>query len=184
MSLHVDFDRDLWLYVPDSWPWEGYAGIEQWRDALADALAAAYGYDDAMREWVAATAEGLARGADEHEHRFAYFSRPHEALGIVSIYEMPRSDATDEQMLGVGDATAVRPVQTAAFADGRLGPGLTATRHVADEQGALTTITHWLWRMDDRDVLMIAGDPDLARFEALREDYDALARAIGLAPED
>lgn len=185
MSLQVDFDPDLWLYVPDAWPWEGFATLEQWRDTLADALTAAHGYDPAMRQWVADTAEGLARGADEHEHRFAYFSRPHEALGIASIYEMPRiPEATEEQMLGVHDATAVRPVQITSFEGGRLGDGTTSTRHVADESGAITAITHWLWRLDDRDVLMIAGDPDIARFETLRDDYDALARAIGTAPHD
>ncbi|MBD7957351.1 hypothetical protein H9651_06845 [Microbacterium sp. Sa4CUA7] len=184
MTLHVDFDQDLWLYVPGAWPWEGFTGIEQWRDVLAEALADAYRYDAPMREWVAATAEGLARGVEENEHRFAYFSRPHEALGIASIYELARAEeATEEQILGVHDPAAVREVQVVPF-EGRLGPGLSATRHVADESGAITVVTHWLWRLDDRDVLMIAGDPDPARFQALREDYDTLARAIGTAPDE
>lgn len=185
MTLQVDFDQDLWLYVPGAWPWEGFPAIEQWRDALAGALAEAYGYDAPLREWVAATAEGLARGVEDDEHRFAYFSRPHEALGIASIYELARAEeATAEQMLGVHDPAAVREVQVVPFEDGRLGPGLSATRHVADETGAITVVAHWLWRLPDRDVLMIAGDPDLARFEMLREDYDTLARAIGTAPDE
>ena len=180
MSLHVDFDRDLWVYVPAEWPWEGFATLEQWTAALVGALGDAHGYDRPMREWLADTLAGMSRGADAHEHRFGYLSRPHEALGLASIYELPaRRDVTSDDLLGVGDPRAARPVEAQAFDGGRLGPGHTATRHVTDDDGALTAVTHWVWRRPDRDVLMIAGDADPARFAALRGDYDALARAIG-----
>ena len=52
---------------------------------------------------------------------------------------------------------------------------------VIDEDGAINVVAHWVWRLPDRDVVMIVGDFDLARFETLRADYEALARAIGTA---
>ena len=74
-----------------------------------------------------------------------------------------------------------RPVEGQTFVGGRLGDGHTATRHVIDEDGAINVVAHWVWRLPDRDVVMIVGDFDLARFETLRADYEALARAIGTA---
>ncbi|MBN9215780.1 MAG: hypothetical protein ABS62_11750 [Microbacterium sp. SCN 70-200] len=182
MTLHADFDRDLWVYVPTEWPWEGFDSLEEWSGTLVGALSEAYGYDTSMREWLTATVQGLSRSADENEHRFAYLSRPHEAIGIASIYELPaRPDTPLEELVGVGDPRATRPVVAAPFSGGRLGAGLSATRHVTDDDGTVSVVTHWVWRLGERDVLMIVGDFDLARFEALRADYDTLARAIGMA---
>lgn len=182
MTLQVDFDRDLWVYVPTEWPWEQFAALEQWRDALVGSLGDAYGYDEPMREWLTATLEGLSRGAEAEEHRFAHLARPHEAIGIASIYELEDAPETSlDELLGVDDAAAIRPVEPETFVGGRLGDGHTATRHVADDEGAINVVAHWVWRLPDRDVVMVVGDFDLARFEMLRTDYDALARAIGTA---
>ena len=182
MTLQVDFDRDLWVYVPTDWPWEQFATLEQWRDALVRALGDAYGYDEPMREWLAATLDGLSRGADPEEHRFAYLARPHEVIGIASIYELEAAPETSlHELLGVEDDAVARPVEGQTFVGGRLGDGHTATRHVIDEDGAINVVAHWVWRLPDRDVVMIVGDFDLARFETLRADYEALARAIGTA---
>ncbi len=182
MSLHVDFDRDLWVYVPAEWPWEQFRGVEEWSTALVNALGEAYGYDASMREWLDATLQGMSRGADADEHRFAYLARPHEVLGLASIYEQPvHADLSPEQLAGADDPRATRPVAAAPFEGGRLGRGLSAVRHLADENGIITAVAQWVWRLDDRDVLMVVGDDDLARFELLRDDYDALARSIGTA---
>lgn len=182
MTLHVDFDQDLWVYIPAEWPWEQFARLEDWSAALVGALGDAYGYDAPLRDWLTATLEGMSRGADEAEHRFGYLSRPHETLGLASVYELPsRPEISTEELVGVGDPRAVRPVVAQAFDGGRLGAGTTATRHVADEAGTVSAVTHWAWRLADRDVLMIAGDFDLPRFKALQVDYDTLARAIGRA---
>ena len=109
MTLQVDFDRDLWVYVPTDWPWEQFATLEQWRDALVRALGDAYGYDEPMREWLAATLDGLSRGADPEEHRFAYLARPHEVIGIASIYELEAAPETSlDELLGVEDDAVAR----------------------------------------------------------------------------
>lgn len=176
MTLHVDFDRDLWLYIPTEWPWESYPSLDAWSQAIADAMTVAYGYDRAMQDWVRSVVEGMSRGAGADEHRFGYLSRPHEDLGMASIYELPSTPASEAEMLGLApDASAAQ-----SFAGGRLGTGLVAARRQVGEDGSDTAVTHWLWRRADRDVLMIAGDPDPARFERLRPAYDALARSIAL----
>lgn len=186
MTLQVDFDQDLWVYVPAEWPWEGFASMEQWRDTLVDALADAYSFDEPLRAWVSDVITGIVRSMDEGEHRFAYLSRPHEALAIASIYEWARTEATSEQLLGVDDPRALRAPVVKEFAGGRLGAGMKALRNPVDETDANTVsvVAHWVWRLPDRDVVMIVGDSDLPRFDALHDDFDALARAIGIVPDD
>lgn len=180
MSLQVDFDQDLWLYIPTEWPWQQFATLEAWSGAITASLTDAYGYDAPMQDWVRALVEGMSRGADPEEHRFGYLSRPHEAIGMASIYELPGgADVPDDELLGLTAGPTVRPVEAEAFEGGRLGSGLTSTREQIAEDGTISAVTHWLWRTPDRDVLMIAGDPDPGRFALLRGDYDALARAIG-----
>lgn len=180
-GLQVDFDRDLWLYVPAEWPWEQFGTLEDWSSAIVTSLTDAYGYDAPMQEWVRATVEGMSRGVGEYEYRFGYLSRPHEALGMASIYELPAgTGASLDDLLGLPADDAVRPVIVEPFEGGRLGAGVTATRHDVDADGSISAVTHWVWRTPVADVVMIAGDPDPGRFATLRDDYDSLARAIGV----
>lgn len=52
----------------------------------------------------------MSRSVDDEEHRFAYLSRPHEAIGIASIYELPaRTDAELASLVGVGDPARPDP---------------------------------------------------------------------------
>lgn len=180
MTLQVEMDRDSWVYVPSEWPWGPFETSVDWRDALVAAIGDAQGYGEGTREWLAATLDGIVASSDAQEHRFAYLAAPLADLAVVSVYELPRYDAPDDELLGVGDPTAVRPPVVAEFAGGGLGDGRKSLRFVADPDDAdsLSGIAHWVWRLDDRDVVMIVGDGDLARFQRLQDTFDALARAI------
>ena len=202
MTLRVDFDRDLWLYVPTQWPWMGYARPEDWRDAVVAAVGDAHGYDRSLRDWLGATLEGMVRGATPGEERFAYLARPHETIGMASLYEWASSpDAELDDLLGIRGDVSIRPPQVTPIEGAGLGHGTKAVRFVdesrtnadagtagsAGRSGGAATIVgvaHWVWRLADRDVIMIAGDADLARFEQLQGPLDDLARSISLAAED
>ncbi len=57
MTLHVDFDQDLWVYVSVEWPREGVASLEQ-RSSVG-ALGDGFGYDASLRAWLQATVAGV-----------------------------------------------------------------------------------------------------------------------------
>ena len=199
MTLRVDFDRDLWLYVPTQWPWMGYARLEDWRDAVVAAVGDAHGYDRSLRDWLGATLEGMVRGATPGEERFAYLARPHETIGMASLYEWASSpDAELDDLLGIRGDASIRPPQVTPIEGAGLGHGTKAVRFVdesrtnadagtagsAGRAATIVGVAHWVWRLADRDVIMIAGDADLARFDQLQGPLDDLARSISLAAED
>lgn len=196
MPLRVDFDRDLWLYIPTEWPWMGYPTLESWRDAVVSALADAYRYDASMRDWLSATLEGMVRGAAPHEERFAYMVRPHEVIGMASLYEWATiADSSLDDLLGVADPGAVRPPTVTPVEGAGLGPGTKAVRFVSDAQSnalagspqaapTIVGVAHWVWRLPDRDIILIAGDSDLVRFDELQVPLDDLARSISLVADD
>jgi hypothetical protein len=45
-------------------------------------------------------------------------------------------------------------------------------------------VAHWVWRLPDRDVVVIVGDGDLPRFQRLQDAFDGLARSITAVDED
>lgn len=190
MPLRVDFDRDLWLYIPAEWPWMGHPTLESWRDAVVTAIADAYVYDAATRDWLSATLEGMVRGAGAGEERFAYMARPHEIIGMVSLYEWATlAGSSLDDLLGVTDDASVRPPVVTPVEGAGLGPGTKAVRftgEAAPDASAAPTIVgvaHWVWRLPGRDVILIAGDSDLVRFDELQPAFDDLARSISLAPD-
>jgi len=181
MPLQVDFDRDSWLYVPTEWPWMSFGSLEEWRDAAVRAIGDAYGYDANLRDWLGATLEGLVRGCGPDEERFAYMARPHDLIGMVSLYEWASSpDLTLEELLGATDPAAVRAPVTTPFAGGALGDGFKTLRFASDSTAAdgIVGVAHWVWRTPDSDIVLIAGDSDLVRFQALQDSFDDLARSI------
>tara|TARA_R110002020_G_scaffold429554_1_gene639161 strand:- start:426 stop:1028 length:603 start_codon:yes stop_codon:yes gene_type:complete len=191
MPLRVDFDRDLWLYIPTAWPWMGYPTLESWRDAVVLALADAYGYDASTRDWLSATLEGMVRGAGEGEERFAYMARPHEAIGVASLYEWATLVETSlDDLLGVADDASVRPPVVTPIEGAGLGPGTKAVRFTGEAAAdsaaapAIVGVAHWVWRLPDRDVILIAGDSDLVRFDELQPAFDDLARSISVVADE
>ncbi|WP_454141023.1 hypothetical protein [Microbacterium lacticum] len=138
-----------------------------------------------QRELIRAYAEGLSRSIDTGEHRYAYLTQPHVETAIASFYEWPHLDVDDAELQGARDVRAVRPAVTEPFHSAALGDGTLTLRHVADAtSGTVSAVAHWVWRMPDRDIIMIVGDSDLPRFLRLRPLYDDLARVIDLVPGD
>lgn len=184
MTLQVNADPSRWMYVPSRFPWQGYEQLEQWSAALVSTLTELHGYDTDQQSLFLAYAEGLSRSIDTGEHRYAYLTQPHVEVAIASFYEWHRLDADDDELLGVRDERAVRPAHVDSFQSDALGVGAVSVRHVADPAGTVSAVGHWLWRLPDRDIIMIVGDADIPRFLRLRPVYDELARAISIVAGD
>jgi hypothetical protein len=184
MTLHVAADPGRWMYIPARFPWQGYTGLEEWSAAVVAALADLHGYDADQRDLFRSFIEGLSRSIETGEHRYAYLSQPHAEVAVASIYEWHRLDASDDDLLGVGDPRAVRPPVVEPFASENLGAGSVSVRHVADPGGTVSAVAHWVWRLPDRDIILIVGDSDVPRFLRLRPVFDELARAVSTVPGD
>lgn len=184
MTLQVHADPARWMYIPAHFPWQGYARLEDWSATLVATLTELHGYDSDQQELFRGYAEGLSRGIEPGEHRYGYLTQPHVDVAIASFYEWDRLDAEDDELLGLRDARAVRPPTVDTFTSETLGAGAVSVRHVADPDGTVSAVAHWLWRLPDRDIIMIVGDADVPRFLRLRPVYDELARAISIVPGD
>ncbi len=181
MTLRVDCDLLKWLYVPTEWPWEGFASPQEWSVQLADETAVALGYDASTREWLQITLEGLAQNVGPAEYRFVYFVDPNAILSFVSLYEVPRQDDSFEDLLGMGDSACIRPPQAVRFNSSNLGNGMKSMRFVADANDReITGISHWAWRQDDRDIVMIAAGQNIAEFGMLQDEFDEFAQSISV----
>ncbi|WP_298744387.1 hypothetical protein [uncultured Microbacterium sp.] len=184
MTLRVDADPARWMYIPSRFPWQGYARLEDWSATLVSVLSDLHGYDADQQDLFRSYAEGLSRGIDTGEHRYGYLTQPHVEVAIASVYEWHRLDVSDEELLGVLDERAVRPPTVEAFESDALGTGAVSVRHVADPDGTVSAVAHWVWRQPDRDIILVIGDADIPRFLRLRSVYDELARAISIVPGD
>lgn len=184
MTLQVNADPARWMYVPSRFPWQGHAELEDWSSTLISALTDLHGYDTDQQELFRAYAEGLSRSIDTSEHRYAYITQPHVEVAIASFYEWHHLDVDDDELLGLRDERAVRPPTVEAFASESLGTGAVSVRHVADPGGTVAAVAHWVWRLPERDIIMIIGDADVPRFLRLRPVFDELARAISVVPGD
>ena len=50
-TIRVDFDQDRWLYLPESWPWDGFEGLDHKVAAVCDLLGPAHQLDAATTSW-------------------------------------------------------------------------------------------------------------------------------------
>lgn len=187
MTLTVHYDRDLWLPIPNEWPWEHHVSFEAWRDELVRVYTDAYGYTPDLQTWLADLLTGLVRSVGANEHRFVFFPAPHEALAVVALYEIPRDSPLSDpvpstgSMLGLDDTAAVRPPAKVSFTSA-LGAGEKCMRFIeSGDERSISGVSHWLWRLPDRDILMIVGDSNLSQFDALQPMLDDFARSIELA---
>ncbi|MCT9002694.1 hypothetical protein [Microbacterium memoriense] len=184
MTLQVNADPARWMYIPARFPWQGYAQLEDWSSTLVATLSDLHGYDTDQQDLFRAYAEGLSRGVETGEHRYGYLTQPHVEVAISSFYEWHRLDVDDDELLGLLDDRAVRPPTVEPFESDALGVGAVSVRHVADPDGTVSAVAHWVWRLPDRDIIMVIGDADIPRFLRLRPVYDELARAIAIVPGD
>lgn len=104
-------------------------------------------------------------------------------FSFVSLYELPTTPGLDlTQLLGLDDPSVIRPPVRAQFESASLGTGEKSLRFVTDDPRDSTVIgiAHWVWRLADRDILLVAGGAELADFDELQPYFDELARQIQL----
>ena len=185
MTLFIDSDTDRWLYVPNAFPWESFADDEQWADAVSRAFAEGpTPAPEGLSSWLRAYLLGAVRGNVAGAIRFAHLPTIDAPTTIVDVHDMETDPALSLSDLTQQDAPrAIRPAEVEPFISQGLGEGVKATRHVADERDAVVRGTHWVWRTEGRDIVMLTGTADLAMAEALDPLLDELARSIRLAED-
>lgn len=184
MAMYVDYDADRWLYVPNAFPWSDFADEEQWAAAVAEA------FDRGPRrrrppadllDWLRAYLTGAVRNNTGGAVRLLHLPTITSPTMIVDIYETPPDPALSlEDLTRQNEQPLTRPADVEPFDSPHLGPGVKATRMVIHGAGSIIWATNWVWRLDDRDIVMLTGTTDLPVAEAMVPILDTLARSIRL----
>lgn len=186
MTLNVDCDLSKWLYVPVEWPWADCASPDEWSAWVAEVTSEAHGYTEGQKGWLQSSLEGLARSIGPAEYRFVYFVDPVRTLSFLSLYEIPRQEHESyDSLLGLGDPASIRTPKVVEFISEGLGRGRKSLRFVeSGERRDITAVAHWVWRLDDRDIAVIAAGHNIAEFDMLQHEFDEFSRSISRADDD
>lgn len=182
-TIHVDFDQDRWLYLPESWPWDGFDSLDQWVATVCDLLRPAHQLDAATTTWLGTSLRAIAAGRPDDESRFIYLAAPDRFLFFVSVlYNDSSDELTLEDLGAVNDPAATRTPETRALLSPQLGEGIRSMRHV-DTGGPdhdLAAIVQYAWKRGGLDIVVVAADFNLVLLEELLPLVDELALSISV----
>jgi hypothetical protein len=180
-TIRVDFDQDRWLYLPESWPWDGFESLDHWVTTVCDLLAPAHQLDAATTTWLGTSLRAIAAGRPDDESRFIYLAAPDRFLFFVSVlYNASSDELTLEDLAAVHDPTATRRPDSRPFDSPQLGAGIRSMRYV-DAGGPdhdLAAIVQYAWKSGGMDIIVIAADFNLALVDELLPLLDELALSI------
>lgn len=180
----VGFDVDLWLYIPESWPWNGFTDEEHWAQTTVRLLAEEHGFDESTSIWLRAVLGGLADGRDENESRFVYLAAPTELVSFVSVFALPTDpETTLRELSGVDDEAATRAPALSEIVSPSLGVGLKTIRYssTGSPDHDIAAIAQYAWRRNGLDVVVIGSDFDITSFGILEPEFERLALSISVS---
>ena len=61
-TIRVDFDQDRWLYLPESWPWDGCESLDHSVATVCDLPGPAHQLDAATTTWLGTSLRAIADG--------------------------------------------------------------------------------------------------------------------------
>ncbi|MGV8967025.1 MAG: hypothetical protein ACOH2F_12180 [Cellulomonas sp.] len=181
-TIRVDFDQDSWLYVPESWPWNGFENLDHWVATVCDLLGPAHQLDATTTTWLGTSLQAIAAARPDDESRFIYLAAPDRFLFFVSVLYTASDDLTLEDLAAVNDPAATRKPESRPFVSPQLGEGIRSLRHV-DTGGPdhdLAAIVQYAWKSGGLDVVVIAADFNLVLVDELLPVIDELALSISV----
>ncbi|WP_104134841.1 MULTISPECIES: hypothetical protein [unclassified Cryobacterium] len=182
-TIRVDFDRDLWLYVPEEWPWNQFADLDDWAGTITVLLTDAYTLDAATARWIDESLHSIANDRPKTESRFVYLANPAESVFFVSVLYPARSpELTLDDLAAVHDPAATSAVAVTTFSSELLGDGVRSIRYAdaGEPDHDIAAIAQYAWKGDDLDVVVIAANFNIALLTELLPIVDDLARSISI----
>ncbi|WP_213815550.1 hypothetical protein [Glaciihabitans sp. dw_435] len=179
-TVRVDFDQDSWLYVPESWPWNGFDDLQTWSVTVSGLLAEFHELDETTTAWLAGSLRSIAQDRPEAESRFVYLADPGNTIFFVSLLQNSSDDEFSlEQLVAATDTNVTRPPDVQPITSA-LGEGLRAVRYVDDGSADhdIVAIAQYAWRSDGLDVVLVAANFDVVLLTQMLPLVDALAQSI------
>lgn len=199
-----DHDRSVWLQVPTEWPVPGqeeeFPDIPTWADRAARAIwteselnpgSTGIDYLTGVLSHAAEEFPAVYPGFDVLMHLPGPLELPITvAIGGLDTSDLGPDEAERElrSWAGEGDPEAVEPPLIEDFDSPRLGKGLRGLRYTIREDDPDRTVNaalHYVWDVPQLgcQIYMATAVPDPAQLIAAMEDFDGLARSIGLSTE-
>ncbi|MDJ0377596.1 hypothetical protein [Cryobacterium sp. PH31-L1] len=182
-TIRVDCDRDRWLYVPEEWPWNQFAHLDDWAGTVTGLLTDAHSLDPQTARWIDESLHSIANDRPETESRFVYLANPAEYIFFVSVlYPASSPELTLDDLAAVHDPAATSPVTATTFSSELLGDGVRSIRYadVGEPDHDIAAIAQYAWKGDDLDVVVIAANFNIALLTELLPIVDDLARSISI----
>jgi len=180
-TVKVEFDTELWIYVPEAWPWKNFANVDQWATTLGELYVEA---TEASAEDGAVLAEKLraivAQRAPE-ESRFICMADPFNFLFHVNVlYVDSNKKMPLDDLVFADDPSVVRPVELEQVTSPHLADGVRALRYVEDEDGDVGLFAQYAFRAKGLDVILVAVSYETDNLLAALPAIDTLARSISV----
>ena len=95
MGIWVDFDSDLWLYIPMALP-EGYSSPKKWAWDKSVAIAGSLGLSSETTMSLCKHIESLAESSNEFEHRFVLLKElDSQILNVTIMFDANNGEHED-----------------------------------------------------------------------------------------
>ena len=188
MTIRVDFNTDRWIYVPETFPWNGYQTSEEWVDAVARHASEAFEYTAGEHTKLVRALGMLLQypRMAEPMHRFVMTGAADKTFAMVQVTDTPTDPGLDDEaLLGLPEPRATRAPDVVEF-DGGIGGGRRSVRHVAEPAlgGDTVVSVNWAWRADGRDVVVMFGSTNLVELDSLLPALDEFAASISIEADD
>lgn len=182
-SVKVDFDRDVWLYVPESWPWQGFDNVDIWADTTVRLLAEAYELDDETAQWLGMSLRSITNDRPDQESRFIYLANPGGFIFFLSVASAPTDERLSlESLAGSDDPTVTRQPELEHLESPGMGRGVRTLRYadIGDPSHDIAAIYQYAWRSGGLDVVVIASNFNIPLLLELQPAIDELALSISV----
>jgi hypothetical protein len=180
-SIKVDFDPNVWTYVPEVWPWKHFTDVEHWATTYGLACAEAAEVSEEQGAELAQRLHSIAVTREAVETRFIYMADPFTTLFYANVLYMDTQKKESlEGLVFAQDPSVVRPVELTQLESPHLGSGVRALRHLADEDGNPAVIAQYAFRANGVDVVVSALSFDVDHLLSVLPAVDALATSISV----
>lgn len=185
-ELFVDYDTDVWIEVPLSYPLADFDTPEQWVDAAVLAIVPDDGDDDGLGEpaWRDMLGECAQLALTTNEPLLALLLHVADDESLPLPVYVCLTDSDDPvsltELVAIERPGAVELPIVESFETETLGQGLRTLRYTADaEDGALAATLRYGFLVEGAGPLLVwTATPQLERLHACMNDLDDLVRAI------
>lgn len=182
-ALKIEADYDVWLPVPDAWPWEDYADLDAWANRVGEALGDAYEWDVTSRTWCIDAMHALSLGTADDEWRHVTIDPEARWIYGISVFRHDaRADETLDDLAATDDPASVRAPERTMFPTPHLGEGVRSLRFV--DSGApkheIVGILQFGFSANGVHIQVLASSYDLTLHEEMMPLVDEFVRTISV----